>query len=260
MLHPVNVSIPFTSELTIIPLGCVHWPHTDTSLLSEWIKRLKEPNTYGLLLGDTFEFARTTTRRYLRAYVGDDTSFSEVDKYIHADVLKLAKRLSPVRNKILGVVRGNHYHTFAGLGGINSEQLLSKELGLNYLGPAGVVRVDLREPGGTENTRDSLVIWMHHHGGSRGSRPSGDVTGLVVTSATPPTVVEQDRVYIRAGCLREMITRKADAGLPDEPDYADEAGYSPRRKGWVELGVKYTRPHKANKRARSRDRKFSVKH
>ena len=114
MLHPTNVSIPYTDKLKIVPLGCIHWPLTDRQMLNEWVALLQEPNTYGILLGDSFEFARTTARRYLRAYVGDDTSFTEVDKYMHAEVLKLAKRLSPVRDKILGVIRGNHYHVFQG--------------------------------------------------------------------------------------------------------------------------------------------------
>lgn len=270
MLHPVNVSIPFNNKgIKIIPVGCIHWPMTDKVLLKEWVEKLKEPGTYGLLLGDTFEFERTTARRYLRAYVGDDTSFNEIDKYIHAEVLKLAKRLEPVRDKIIGAVRGNHYHVFHGLGGINSEQLLCQELGVRYLGPAGVIRVDLRETANHDKVRDSLVIWAHHTGGTRASTPSGDVTGLlkqaqklradvyvvahthdcygrkeierVVSKATPPTLYTVEKAFIRAGCMRENITRRPDAGLPDEVDYGDEAGYSPRRNGFVELTVRYPR-------------------
>jgi hypothetical protein len=269
LLHAVNVNIPFSPTVKIIPLGCVHWPHTNRSLLQEWIDRLSEPNTYGILLGDTFEFARTTTRRYMRAYVGDDTSFSEIDKYVNQEVVRLAKRLGPVRDKIIGAIRGNHYYTFQGLGGINSEQLLCQELGVQYLGAAGVVRIDLREPTNEDKVRDNIVLWLHHHGGSRATTPSGDVAGLmkqtqklradiyiiahthdcyarvemerVVSNATPPTLYEEDRCFVRAGCLRENVTRRPDASLPDEIDYADEAGYSPRRNGFVEVSVNYTR-------------------
>lgn len=286
MLHPVNVSIPFCAKrpIKIVPLGCVHWPHTNRQLLNQWVALLQEPNTYGLLLGDTFEFARTTARRYLRAYVGDDTSFTEVDKYVHAEVLKLAKILGPVRDKILGVIRGNHYYTFQGLGGINSEQLLSQELGLRYLGAAGIIRIDVREESNEGKARDRIVVWAHHHGGSRAGTPSGDVTGLrrqaekvradvyilahthdcygrieserVVSNATPPTIYEEDRAFIRAGCLREHVTRKPQANLPDAEDYADEAGYSPRRMGYVELEITYPRRSKSHPRTR----RFSVRH
>jgi hypothetical protein len=238
-------------------------------LFKEWLETLKkDPTAYTFLCGDTFEFARTTYRAYLKAYPGDTTSSKELDRLHLRDISDLAQRLKPVAHKILGVIRGNHMHVLESKGGVNSEQVLCEMLGVRYLGVAGVVRIDLRQSKNRDRIRDSLVVWLHHDGGSRGGRSKGhnvnvlfdqankveadiyciahthDTYGRVeprrfVSRSGQPVVYEQDRAFIRAGCFRKVVTRPPNRSQPDDHDYADDVAYEPKHSGWVELQVHY---------------------
>lgn len=290
MLHPISVDIPYKPNVMLMPLGCIHWPHTDRALLKDWVKRVHKLGAYVVLMGDTFDWTRSTVRQYMRGYVGDSTSLKEVDRWVMEDIDTLARVLKPIRKQIIGIVKGNHHHTLISKGGINSEQYLAQILETNYLGSAGVVRLDLVEKMPARKLvaqRETIVMWLHHTGGSKAVTPSG-ITGallkqkekleadIYVTAHThdcfarvetqrfctrrgTPHIISEDIVFAKAGCLRQRMTRKPNRTEADDEDYADEKAYSPKRNGWVEIECQFIRPNpQGGDRERPRIRRFRV--
>jgi len=117
----VAIKLP-RKDFVLMPAACIHWPLTDVSLLKEWIARVKARKAYVFMVGDSMDFARSHFRRHLGSYREDQSSMSAVDLAQMEDIKELARLLMPIKNQILGVVRGNHYHLFPD--GTDSEQQL----------------------------------------------------------------------------------------------------------------------------------------
>jgi len=229
---------------------------------------LAEPDTYTVLMGDTFDFARTHFRRHLRAYGDDENSVEAIDEWVRHDVRELAGLLEPVKSRILGVVCGNHHHRF--LDTTNTEQYLCQVLGLPYLGAMGVLRLDVR---GKSRAIDRIRVYAHHDGGTHGGRThGGDINALmrqqdvvqadiyllshthdtygkkwpqrVVTDTTPPRIVTRTRAFARTGCFRRGKVYEATVNSGDNPDYAVKAAYPPRQAGYVEISLSWSEGHR----------------
>jgi len=239
-----------------MPAACIHWPLTDKAQFKEWIERVQERNAYVFLVGDSFDFARTHYRKHQRSYTEDESSPEAIDTWHESDIADLAKLLEPIKKRILGIVRGNHYHQF--LDGSDSEHHLSKRLGVRYLGVEGCVRLDCGD--------ESLVVYLHHDGGGGGTTFGGDINALVkaagvvnpdvivcahthrayavkepqheVSRTGDPRVIERDRAFLRAGCFKSQAEH-----LPGEsayvPNYRGHKAYRPINTGWTELEVEF---------------------
>jgi hypothetical protein len=77
-----------------------------------------------------------------------------------AKIEMLAKELSFMRGRIIGMLNGNHYFEFSS--GINGDQKLCELLAAKYLGVCGFVRLTF-ETHGRRVTRD---IFAHHGAGA----------------------------------------------------------------------------------------------
>jgi len=268
MPQAVAVRLPYASKVSLVPAGCFHWPHTDEEILAAWISRVKEPNTYTFLLGDTFDFARGKLRKHIHAYAGDTNSLQSIDEMVKSDIGRLAVRLEPIKDRILGVVEGNHKWLFQD--GITSEQYLCQRLKLPYLGDMGILRLGFAD--GPKSGVRCVIVYLHHSGGTSGGRThGGDLNALVrqqdvldadvyilahthdtyakvvprwrVTKVGEPKVLERDRAFIRAGCFAKELP------------YAIEKAYPPRKHGWVDTEIHFHR----DSRGDTRDLRLSVR-
>lgn len=264
-MKPVAISVPH-KEITIAPAACLHWPIGEKDLINKWIESIaSRENAYTILLGDSTDFARTHYRQHLKSYVDDNNSQEAIDAYVREEVRKLAKKLEPIKDRIWGVVKGNHYYEF--LDQTNSEQYLCQLLGLRYMGAMGLIRLTSSAGG---NTRRNVVIFCHHSGGTRGARTTGgDVAGVVrqesawdadiylmahthrriawkesvmtLTSRDEPRVVERTRVFGRCGAfLKGFKEDNPTATAPHRPSYAEEAAFRATDLGWIEVDVKWS--------------------
>lgn len=252
----VAIMIP-KEDFRLMPAACIHWPLTDKQQFYEWIQRVQDTNSYVFLVGDTFDFARTHYRTFVGSYSGDESSRLGIDDMHMRDIQELAEILRPISARILGIVRGNHYHTFAD--GRDSEHVLSSILGVRYLGVEGCVRLDCGS--------QSIVFYLHHNGGGGGTTMGGDANALLraagvinpdvvlcahthrayafkdpqheVSRTGDPTVIERDRAFMRCGCFKSQHEH-----LPEStgfiPDYRATAAYRPINTGWTELEVQFT--------------------
>lgn len=274
-------------DSTFIPAGCLHWPIGEKDLLRKWVRTVAEtPNAFTMLMGDSLDSARTHYRDHVRAYRSDQNSQIQLDEWNKRDVAELAKELRPIKDKIIGVIRGNHYWEYAD--GTNSEQELCRQLGLTYLGPVGIVRVDFRDKSG--KCRHTLVIYGHHHGGSMGGRTTGgDVAGLErselsfdadiyvlshthrrhgfkvpklgITSKGPARITEYTRVFIRSGAfLKGFGEDHPSKERPHFPTYAEEKALRPTDLGFVALEIKLSQIHNRSNKANEVRREFTLRY
>jgi hypothetical protein len=252
-------------EMTLIPLCCLHWPLGEKALLRDAVKRIKDdPHARTILLGDALDQDRTHRRKHRKAYQDDRTSIlSHDDRHNRRDVEDLVDILSPISNKILGVLQGNHYYEYAT--GITSDQYLCELLDVPYCGPTGLFRLTFRNGSAKKN----LVIWSHHSGGKGAGTTLGGSIGrlqkkendwdadiyllghdhrriafresvLALTAAGDPRVVERARIFARVGAF--LKTYKHEDCIPTKephfPGYGEDAAYRAADLGWVEIGVK----------------------
>jgi len=261
-MNPISIDLPI-GKSTFIPAGCVHWPVGQKSLLKQWVKELQEAeNGFSILMGDSLDAARTHYRNHLKVYKDDENSQLQLDEWHKKDVRELAEILKPVAHKIKGIILGNHYWTYST--GINSEQYLAELLGVPYLGPLGLVRLNFRQNG---KTRAQATIYAHHSGGSNGGRTTGgDVAALEraelsfdadiyvlshthkryatrapvmrLTGKGTPRIRERTRIFIRSGAfLKGFAEEVISKTQPHFPSYAEKAAYRPTDLGWVTLHI-----------------------
>ncbi len=255
-MKPITYRVS-TDDFTLAPACCIHWPVGDKALLKAWVQAIKKKNVYTFLLGDSLDSARTHFRNHVRSYKDDSNSQLALDEMHKRQLDELVDILRPIKDRIMGTIRGNHYWSFADE--TNSEQYLCKALGIQYLGVLGVVRIL------TPSKREVRMI-AHHHGGGGGATVGGDANALLkqeaawdadiylaghthkrlafklptmtITGEEHPQVVERTRVFARTGAfLKGFLLDNPSADRPHFPSYAEEAAYRPTDLGWVEIKV-----------------------
>ena len=271
-MRPLAVKLPLR-DTVLLPACCLHFPLGEMHLIRKWVEELRTtPNAYGLLLGDSFDAARTHYRSHLRTYTADENSQESLDTFMKEEVRDLAKILKPVAKKILGLVHGNHYWQF--LDGTTSEQYLCQVLEIPYLGATAAIRLDFYQGPKDKGAKHQLVLVGHHHGGTSGGRTTGgDVAALqrgesswdadiyvfghthrrvafkdaqmTLTKKGEPRVRERSKVFIRAGAfLKGYREDSPNATQPHRASYAEEKFLRPTDLGWVKLEIlfKYGQP------------------
>lgn len=264
-MRPITFTLPYPGKSTFIPAGCLHWPIGEKDLLRQWVKAVaRADNGFTILMGDSLDCARTHYRDYIRGYRQDENSQEQLDAWVKQDVAALAKVLEPIKKRIVGSILGNHYWTFCDE--TNSEQYLCQLLGIPYLGPTGIVRLEFRDSRGS--VRGQQILYAHHSGGSQGSRStSADVASLIrsensfdadiyclshthrriawreplltLNAKGQPRITDRTKTFVRAGAFLKGFKQegKIPVDHPHRPSYAEKKALRPTDLGWVELGM-----------------------
>lgn len=278
--------MPF-GECTFIPAGCLHYPIGEKDLLRRWVRTVAEaPNGFTILMGDSLDCARTHYRDHIRSYRADQNSQLQLDEWVKRDVAELAKELRPIKDKIAGVILGNHQWEFAD--GTNTEQELCRQLGVRYLGPVGIVRVDFRSKDG--RAVHHATIYAHHHGGSVGGRTTGGDVGalerselsfdadiyvlshthrrhafkipkLGVNAKGQARIIEHSRVFVRSGAfLKGYGEDFPSVERPHFPTYAESKALRPTDLGFVTVRIKLSHVHDKKRNVGEIRREFTVEY
>lgn len=262
-MYPIVHSVAVKDSYTFFPVGCLHWPVGSKELLRQWVEDVRTtPNSFALLVGDSTDAVRTHYRDFLKTYTADENSKAQLDTWMAQDVESLAQELAPIKDRLLGTILGNHFWTFSE--GYNSEQLLAQKLGIPYLGPTGIIRVDIK---GNKKVLHRITIWAHHHGGSKGGKTVGSDAGalekaegnfeadiytlshthrrlaykvpkLGLTDDRKPKVVERTKVFVRTGAfLKGYNQYQPSTTKQDFPSYAELEAYRPTDLGYVKVKI-----------------------
>lgn len=163
--HGFTIPIRCGKPVTIVFFGDVHRdsPAHDEekwkSDLDYW-RGLKNAWFFGM--GDYLDSTSTTEREMLGNISPKlhETFRNDVQALQLAKIEKIAKELSFMRGRIIGMLNGNHYFEFQS--GMNGDQKLCELLGAKYLGVCSLVRISFANFGRIV-TRD---IFAHHGQGA----------------------------------------------------------------------------------------------
>jgi UDP-2,3-diacylglucosamine pyrophosphatase LpxH len=219
-----------SNSITLIPMADLHLGHKNCNYdkVEEYLKFIaKTENCYTIFLGDESENATKTS-------VGMGM-FEEVE-HVPDQIKTLYELLRPlaVKNKILGMVTGNHGMRMANMIGINPTQTLAELLKIPYLGYQGFINLIVGE-------QEYSIAAFHGTGG--GSMNSGKVASaekiskvvisdLYITGHTHirhktedciyefvnGELVQRIRHYVTCGSFLEYFGGYAEMkGLPSSP-------------------------------------------
>jgi len=219
-------------------------------------------NAIFLGMGDYLDSTSTTERNCLGKISAElhETLANDIQALQMEKVKLIAKELSFMRGRLVGMLNGNHYFQFGW--GSNTDQEICKELGAQYLGVCSFIRLSIscgskrevavdifahhgaggaRLPGGSINRVNQLheyaaadiVAMGHDH--KRGVFPANPVLSL--TSAGGKLRVEERQKWVaRTGSFLASYE-------PGTRNYNVDAGRGPASLGHVEFELTATRNH-----------------
>lgn len=155
----------FDRPITIIPITDIHFGSKQTNLkkLNEILKFIEDtPDCYTILLGDQTE---TATKQSVGMGVYDE----DVDLRSQLRVLSNLLRPLARKNKILGILTGNHEMRVAYATSINPAELLAEKLDVPYFGFQGYLIVKVGS---------QIYKIFAHHGVGGGCTPSGKLNAM----------------------------------------------------------------------------------
>lgn len=165
------------STFNFIGLGDIHLGNVgcDIKKLTEMISWIKEtPNTYIIGMGDYCEAIQIDDPRFDDRSVDSYFKIKDISLLINKQIEAIIKLLYPVKNKILGLLTGNHEETYR----LHYHRDIVYEIakGLNLfdkvLGYDGFIQVFFkRQPKVCNNDRQMFTIYATHGFGS--ARKSG---------------------------------------------------------------------------------------
>lgn len=132
----------------------------------EYARGLKD--AYFLGMGDYVDSASTSERDCLRRASLHESTTTDLESLASAKVALLAKELSFMRGRLIGLIGGNHYFQFES--GQTTDHKLCERLSCKFLGVSTFARLQFECNG----TKQSFDVWAHH--GAGGARlPGGSI-------------------------------------------------------------------------------------
>lgn len=129
---------------------------------------IADKDSWILGLGDYSDSFRPTIEKRLKGvFVDDHEAHSQLDAMIDRTTDQLAEELEPLKDRIIGLLEGHHFHT--NVQGITSTQILCQKLGVKYMTKTAAIQLIVR--GITGYTLD--IFATHGEGGA--TRASSDL-------------------------------------------------------------------------------------
>jgi hypothetical protein len=166
--------IDFADKVYLVPLGDIHLGSkgVDVAKLKGYINWIKEtPNAYTFLMGDIWDIAT----------LGSPTN-PHYQKMNLNEAIKFAYELfSPIKDRILGAVTGNHEERLERYAGFNPLQSFCESWDIPYAGYSAVLRFRIGKyvrKSGLTSPKVEYIFYIHHGTGS-GSTIGGKLNRAV---------------------------------------------------------------------------------
>ena len=212
----------------------------------------QEENTWYILGGDiTDSVIVSDLKRYRKSIDG-----TKGDAIIDEQVKKAIEIFTPVKERILGIARGNHEDSILKHCGTDITQRMCDALGTLNLGYSGLFRLQLSQNG----NRGRTIVIRYHHGWGGGSRTQGadlskysrDVAywdadlflyghvHRLQTDTIPRLGLSGDKLISKPKlmCLCGTFLKTYTAGT--EPTYSEVKGYPPVSVGTCTVEARVT--------------------
>lgn len=164
--HEVKIQFDkYNDPIYVIPFGDVHRDAPGHALerwkeFLKWAK--KKPRCYFLGMGDYHDFASTSERAILGDPRLHESTRKTLEYLYYNQCHRFAKEIEFMEGRIIGLIEGNHYQTFAN--NTTTTQELCRLLNAPYLGVMSVIRLSFVSR--RNNTRLSLDLVAHHGKGA----------------------------------------------------------------------------------------------
>ena len=160
-------------DIYLIPIGDVHIGDKSFNKESEeklrgyinWVK--ETPNAYVFLMGDLVNCATRTSV----------SSPFEQNLNLGEQIKRIVNLLSPIKNKILGAIDGNHEIRLKDYTGYSPTISICDRLGINYFGNSAVVIFRLGCRRNLKSPRGSFTGYFHHTTGG-GTTPGSKINRI----------------------------------------------------------------------------------
>lgn len=160
-VHATTIKVKTGQPFKLILFGDIHRdsPNHAKDAWQNFLRYGKSlKHAYFLGLGDYLDSTSTSERDCLGKLDSQwhETLANDLQALQLAKIELLAKEMGFMRDRLLGLMNGNHYFNFQD--GTNSDQKLCTALGAVYLGVSCFLRLTMDEYGRTS----TLDIWAHH--------------------------------------------------------------------------------------------------
>lgn len=160
-----------TEPIRILPLSDLHYgdPHADEGLIRELIDRIaQDPACYTILVGDLLN----------TAVVGGKSDAKAEKKRITEQLVEMAELLSPIKDKILAAVPGNHEERAYKIADIDLTELLMTMLGKSELYRPTSALVFIRAGRHPRGGKITYSLYINHGHGGGGRRAGSKLNNL----------------------------------------------------------------------------------
>ena len=258
-------------KINFVPLGDIHLgtKNCDEEKLLEtidWIK--KTPNTYWLGMGDVAEFINYTDDRFDPKNL--HSRFERCLDNLHYEQINyIGKLLSPIKDKCMGLLEGNHEDKLRLKYHASVIDILAYKLETVNLGYTCLIKWIFKRKTGDHGAGREVVIYATHGygGGGRGSKIN---KVIAIAKDFEADIFLFGHVHEKTGVSREklcIIGRKDSLKLVSQKkifaitgtfyktyevgskSYGEKVGYPPTPTGVIKITIEPFRNQKINGRA-----------
>lgn len=265
-----KVCIPNVSNgktFTLIPFGDVH-RDSNAFADAEWKAFLERgrnlQNGLFLGMGDYFDSYSFSERVIIADHKVHDSTKRNMENESKNRVRELAKELSFMRGKCIGILSGNHYVSYSD--GTTCDMILAQALNAPFMGECAAFRLRLEESRGTVpwRARYATVDIFAHHGRGGGRTTGGRMQAvdelqkiceadifLMGDNHARGALPVGDKLRIISPCGKLYIrTRRAWIGRtgsflkgyePGTSSYVAHRALPPASLGWIEFDLTMVR-------------------
>lgn len=224
-----KIQLPSSEYVPLVLFGCVHIGHrnADVDMARRYVEWAKRNQAYALLLSDNFENAVPQKAHMMFDQIMDPEAQLDCGEEL----------FRPIAKQIMGLVQGNHSNRTRKESGIDMDRELAIRLGIRqrYFPNQGFVVLKAGKQ------RYSVAF---RHGTGTGSNTFGNCVGLLrafpsadicAASHTHETASSTKGFWdvVNGRRAQRTVTLVNTGSLMDYPRYADQAYYSPNKKGFA---------------------------
>ena len=213
----------------LVLFGCVHIGHknADLGMAQRYVDWAKDTGAYCLLLSDNFENAIPQ-----KAHMMFDQVIEPSEQIDYGE-----KLFMPIKSQIMGLVQGNHSNRTRKEAGLDMDRELAIRLGIRN-------RYNPNQGFTALKAGKNYYSVAYRHGTGFGSNTFGNCLALMRTfptadicaaSHTHETATTSRGFWdvVKGKKVQREVTLINTGSLMDYPKYADQAYYSPNKKGFA---------------------------
>lgn len=224
-----KIQLPREQYVPLVLFGCVHIGHknADLEMAQRYVEWTRRNGAYALLLSDNFENAVPQKAHMMFDQVIDPEQQIDFGETLFA----------PIAKQIMGLVQGNHSNRTRKESGLDMDRELAIRLGIRS-------RYNPNQGFTVLKAGKNHYSVAYRHGSGVGSNTFGNCINLMrafptadicVASHTHETATTTRGFWdvVKGKRVKRDVTLINTGSLMDYPRYADQAYYSPNKKGFA---------------------------